>query len=247
VISLSAAEEDDAEQGRSERPAEHSPDEGRDSEGFEHRETGARGQGFGLSSGGGGSAGHLEISNFCCPDYLASMLAMIKSNWSNQQNAAGSTHLRFVIQKDGRIVDITVEKSSGVETLDFFARRALLLTSRPSCACGAGAGRTPLFRLHPMTQKAQTQKAQMTQKAQSMLLALVAATVLVSGQQPSTPPSQPQQQTSVELRLSGDPGTPPRMAVPDLLALSNDKETQEAARMIAEVLWDDLNFERGST
>ena len=34
------------------------------------------------------------------------------------------------------------------------------------------------------------------------------------------------------------------MAVPDLLALSNDKETQEAARLVAEVLWDDLNYER---
>ena len=34
------------------------------------------------------------------------------------------------------------------------------------------------------------------------------------------------------------------MAVPDLLALSPDKETQEAARVIAQVLWDDLNYER---
>ena len=55
---------------------------------------------------------------------------------------------------------------------------------------------------------------------------------------------QPAQQPSVELRLTGDPGTPPRMAVPDLLALSNDKETQEAARTVAQVLWDDLNYER---
>jgi hypothetical protein len=31
---------------------------------------------------------------------------------------------------------------------------------------------------------------------------------------------------------------------PDLLALSNDRETTEAARVIAEVLWDDLDFER---
>ena len=32
--------------------------------------------------------------------------------------------------------------------------------------------------------------------------------------------------------------------MPDLLALSSDKETQEAARVIGEVLWDDLKFER---
>jgi TolB protein len=71
----------------------------------------------------------------------------------------------------------------------------------------------------------------------------VAASMVVAGQQPPTPP--PQQQTSVALVIEGaDPGTPPRMAVPDLLALTSDRETQEAARTIAQVLWDDLNFER---
>ncbi len=58
------------------------------------------------------------------------------------------------------------------------------------------------------------------------------------GQEPA------RQQSAVELRLTGDPGTPPRIAVPDLLALSNDKETQDAARVISEVLWSDLDFER---
>jgi TonB family protein len=99
-------------------------------------ETGARGMGFGLSSGGGGTAGALEVTNFCCPEYLATMSAGIKSNWNNQQNANGRVHLRFVIQKDGRIVDITVEQSSGVEVLDFFARRALLLTKLPPLPAG---------------------------------------------------------------------------------------------------------------
>jgi outer membrane biosynthesis protein TonB len=32
---------------------------------------------------------------------------------------------------DGRIVDITVERSSGVEVMDSFARRALILTKLP--------------------------------------------------------------------------------------------------------------------
>jgi TonB family protein len=94
-------------------------------------ETGAKGMGFGLSSGGGGGGGHLEVSNFCCPDYLITMAAIIKSNWNSQQGAVGRTHLRFVIQKDGRIVDITVERSSGVETMDLFARRALILAKLP--------------------------------------------------------------------------------------------------------------------
>lgn len=94
-------------------------------------ETKATGVGFGLSSGGGSSGGHLEVANFCCPDYLQTMAASIKSNWNSQQGAPGRVHLRFVIQKDGRIVDITVEESSGVETLDLYARRALILTKLP--------------------------------------------------------------------------------------------------------------------
>ena len=72
---------------------------------------------------------------------------------------------------------------------------------------------------------------------------LVVASAVAVAQQP--PPAQPPQPPpSVELRLTGEPGTPPRMAVPDLLALSNDKETQDAARVVAQVLWDDLNYER---
>jgi TonB family protein len=94
-------------------------------------ETGAKGMGFGLSSGGGGAGGNLEITNFCCPEYLTTMSTLIRANWNQQVGAAGRTHLRFVIQKDGRIADITVEESSGVETMDLFARRALLLTKLP--------------------------------------------------------------------------------------------------------------------
>jgi TonB family protein len=99
-------------------------------------ETGAKGMGFGLSSGGGGTGGNLEVANFCCPEYLATMYALIKANWNSQIGAAGRTHLRFVIQKDGRIVDITVEQSSGVEVMDSFARRALILTKLPPLPAG---------------------------------------------------------------------------------------------------------------
>ena len=94
-------------------------------------ETGAKGQGFGLSSGGGGTGAQLEVSNFCCPEYLATMAAIIKSNWNQQQNAAGITRMRFVIQRDGRVTDIQVLESSGVQVLDFYADRALKLTKLP--------------------------------------------------------------------------------------------------------------------
>lgn len=74
--------------------------------------------------------------------------------------------------------------------------------------------------------------------------AVLAASAVVAAQQPATPPAQPPPQTSVELRLTGESGTPPRLAVPDLLALSPDRETQDAARVISEVLFADLDFER---
>lgn len=72
---------------------------------------------------------------------------------------------------------------------------------------------------------------------------VLAASAVLTAQQPATP-APPQQPTSVELRLTGESGTPPRLAVPDLLALSPDRETQDAARTISEVLFADLDFER---
>jgi TonB family protein len=97
----------------------------------------ARGQGFGgLSSGGGGTGVQLEVGDFCCPEYLATMTSLIKANWNNQQNATGIARMRFVIQRDGRIVDVSVLQSSGVQTLDFFAERALRLTKLPPLPAG---------------------------------------------------------------------------------------------------------------
>jgi TolB protein len=77
------------------------------------------------------------------------------------------------------------------------------------------------------------------------LLPIVGSLAVVVAQQP-TPATQPppQQPSNIGVLVSGDPGTPPRLAVPDFLALSNDKETQEIARTVGEVLWNDLDFER---
>ena len=54
--------------------------------------------------------------------------------------------------------------------------------------------------------------------------------------------SQPQQPSELELKITGDPGTPPRYAVPDFIAASPD--AADVAKTIGSVLWDDLNFER---
>jgi len=63
-----------------------------------------------------------------------------------------------------------------------------------------------------------------------------------SQQQP--PPAPPQQPSEIGTTISGEAGAPPRLAVPDFIALSPDAETQAVARTIGEVLWADLNFER---
>jgi TolB protein len=63
-------------------------------------------------------------------------------------------------------------------------------------------------------------------------------------QQPAPQQAAPQQPSEISTTISGEPGAPPRFAVPDFIALSNDAETVQVARTIGQVLWDDLNFER---
>ena len=93
-------------------------------------ETDARGQGFGLSSGGGGTGSFLDTANFCCPEYIAGMLDLIRRNWDSKQQSSGTTLMKYTIQRDGTLTGIQIEKSSGYATLDFLANRALLLTRK---------------------------------------------------------------------------------------------------------------------
>src|SRR5262249_43924621 len=79
----------------------------------------------------------------------------------------------------------------------------------------------------------------------SILAATIALGVFVIGgaaQAPQTPP--PQQPSDVSTTISGDSGAPPRFALPAFIPLSNDADTVAAARLVTNVLWDDLNFER---
>lgn len=52
------------------------------------------------------------------------------------------------------------------------------------------------------------------------------------------------EQDTVRLKISGPPGLPPRVAVPDFIAASSDAETVAGARLMAQVLYDDLAFEK---
>ncbi len=94
-------------------------------------ETGARGQGFGLSTGGGNGVGAtVDVGNFCCPDYIALMNSRIMTNWNQQAEVAGVVVIKVTIRRDGRLSDISPEQSSGYTALDISARRALELTQQ---------------------------------------------------------------------------------------------------------------------
>src|SRR5688572_33270736 len=71
-------------------------------------------------------------------------------------------------------------------------------------------------------------------------LAAAITALTVSAQQPQ--PAAPQQPSEIAVVISGDPGTPPRYAVPDCVAQTPD--AAEAARTITQVLFDELAFER---
>ncbi len=55
---------------------------------------------------------------------------------------------------------------------------------------------------------------------------------------------QPRQRDELSLIIGDSIGRQPSFAVPDCLPLTSDEATAEAARTIAQVLWDDLEFER---
>jgi TonB family protein len=95
--------------------------------------TGVRGQGFGLTTtgGGGGSGVQLDVQNFCCPEYLTQMIALIQRNWQSSQGTAGSVVMKFTIARPGTIDRVQVEQSSGLLAHELAAQRALLLTKLP--------------------------------------------------------------------------------------------------------------------
>ena len=101
------------------------------SEGQARADTGVVSDSIGLSTGGGGTGGQINLGNFCCPAYVAEMLQIIHRNWRQQQGARGATIMRFVIDRQGTLSDISVSRSSGNFLLDQAATRALTLTKLP--------------------------------------------------------------------------------------------------------------------
>lgn len=104
-------------------------DEVRD--GSARAETGARGQGFGLTGGGGsGTGAYLDVGDFCCPEYLETVMQVIQRNWVSRQNLTGQTLMKFTVLRSGAVTAVQVERPSGFAALDMAAQRALLLTGR---------------------------------------------------------------------------------------------------------------------
>jgi TonB family protein len=92
-------------------------------------ETGVRGQGFGLTTGGGGGSGsQLDVENFCCPDYIQLMVQQVYGNWDYRVERPGLAVVKFTIQRDGRITDVALVRSSGYTAHDMNAQRALVRT-----------------------------------------------------------------------------------------------------------------------
>lgn len=100
-------------------------------EGSAVAETGGTGIGVGLSTGGGGTGGEIDVGDFCCPEYLSTMLQLIQRNWNSQQRVTGMTTLRFTVERDGAMTDVQLARSSGYAILDLAAQRAILSARLP--------------------------------------------------------------------------------------------------------------------
>lgn len=91
-------------------------------------DTGSQSMETGLSTGGtNGTGGPISLGNFCDPAWLGQMVNAIQRNWSSRQSAAGSPIIRFVVQRDGLLSDVSVRQSAG-QWLDLLASRAVQQT-----------------------------------------------------------------------------------------------------------------------
>jgi TolB protein len=87
-----------------------------------------------------------------------------------------------------------------------------------------------------------------TARAGRFAIAAAAAAAITLGaraqEAPPTAPPASQQPGEISTTITGEGGLPPRLAIPQFIALTPDAETQAIARTISQVLFDDLTFER---
>ena len=84
----------------------------------------------GLATGGGGAgAAYTDYADFCCPEYLATMVQMVQRNWQQRQGQDGTVQIKFTIQRDGMMTGIEVEQQS-TQFLNLAAQRAVVTTKQ---------------------------------------------------------------------------------------------------------------------
>jgi TonB family protein len=82
----------------------------------------------GLATGGGaGNAVYTDYGDFCCPEYLAQVQMLIKRNWQSRQGQVGQNTVKFTIQRDGTIVDVSIKEGNN-QLLNLASQRALQVT-----------------------------------------------------------------------------------------------------------------------
>ena len=93
--------------------------------------TKVRGQGFGLSQTGGRGLGGVQVDeDFCCTEYLLQMKDLIQAKWNDKQGVPGANVMKFTIRRDGTIVQVQLERPSGLRILDDESQHALLATAK---------------------------------------------------------------------------------------------------------------------
>jgi TolB protein len=76
-------------------------------------------------------------------------------------------------------------------------------------------------------------------------LFIASAIMVLAAQNPPPAPPQGQQPGTIGVLISGrDDGAPPKLAVPEFIPLGKEPEVIAAAKSIADVLWDDLAYEK---
>jgi TonB family protein len=83
--------------------------------------------GLATSAGGAGSGAYTDYADFCCPEYLGQVTTLIKRNWQPRQGQTGQNTVKFTIQRDGTITDVSIKEGTN-QLLNLASQRALIQT-----------------------------------------------------------------------------------------------------------------------
>jgi len=84
----------------------------------------------GLATGGGGAgAAYTDYADFCCPEYLTTMVQLVQRNWQQKQGQDATVQVKFTIQRDGMMTGIEIEQPS-TQFLNLAAQRAVITTKQ---------------------------------------------------------------------------------------------------------------------